>query len=91
MSSAPYFHSASGCVQKLFSCCALQGENKKQWDDPKQLQLLLQAVRQRTADWQQQYQQRQQQQPAPRLGSLLQGFFQMWSGPLSNWALGKSR
>ncbi|WIA19118.1 hypothetical protein OEZ85_003766 [Tetradesmus obliquus] len=69
----------------------LQGENKKQWDNPKQLQLLLQAVRQRTADWQQQYQQRQQQQPAPRLGSLLQGFFQMWSGPLSNWALGKSR
>eukprot|EP00882_Tetradesmus_deserticola_P031333 GHRQ01035430.1.p1 GENE.GHRQ01035430.1~~GHRQ01035430.1.p1 ORF type:complete len:271 (+),score=138.04 GHRQ01035430.1:23-835(+) len=67
----------------------LQGHNKEQWADPWQLQLLLDVVQARAADWQQQYQQRQQ--PVPRLGCLLHGFFQQWSGPLSDWVLGKNR
>jgi hypothetical protein len=65
----------------------VQGRNKDQWEDPKQLEQLLQAVHAHAAAWQQQ----QQQQPEPPLGELLQGFFQLWSGPLSDWVLGKNR
>jgi hypothetical protein len=73
------------------SCLAVQGSNKDQWDDPRQLSLLLDAVQARAAGWQQQYLQGQQQQPAPQIGCLLQGFFHLWSGPLSDWVLGRNR
>lgn len=90
------FPATSACCWLIHICPTptyLQGLNKEQWEDARQLQLLLDAVQAHAADWQQQYQQRQQQQqqPVPQLGCLLQGFFHTWSGPLSDWVLGKNR
>lgn len=69
----------------------LQGGNKQLWEDPQRLRQLFAAVQSSMSTWSVQQQHRQQHQQPPALSSLLLGFFQFWSGSLTDWVLERNR